>query len=110
MDQAAPLQGWELPECFSTLRRLLEARLGKKGKLEYVQDLRLLETFSMEQVTHAIAESIRLMAISFDAVKHILLCHIERRTPRLDLANWPHLPKASVRTTRATDYVTLVSS
>jgi len=110
LDQAAPLQGWELPDVFSTLRRLLEARLGKKGKREYVQVLRLLETFSMEQVTHAIAESIRLMAISFDAVKHILLCHIERRTPRLDLANWPHLPKASVRTTRATDYVTLVSS
>lgn len=28
-DQAAPLQGWELPEAFKTLRRLLEARQGK---------------------------------------------------------------------------------
>jgi DNA replication protein DnaC/transposase len=27
LDQAAPLAGWQLPECFSTLRRLLEARL-----------------------------------------------------------------------------------
>lgn len=26
LDQAAPLQGWELPEAFATLRRLLEAR------------------------------------------------------------------------------------
>ena len=28
LDQAAPLQGWELPEAFATLRRLLEARMG----------------------------------------------------------------------------------
>ena len=27
LDQAAPLAGWQLPECFAQLRRLLEARL-----------------------------------------------------------------------------------
>src|SRR5215210_707942 len=36
LDQAAPLQGWELPDAFGTLRRLLEARMGKGGKREYV--------------------------------------------------------------------------
>ena len=30
LDQAAPLQGWELPGEFAQLRRLLEARLGKR--------------------------------------------------------------------------------
>ncbi len=40
LDQAAPLAGWELPEQFPCLRRLLEARLGKPGKREYVQVLR----------------------------------------------------------------------
>lgn len=29
LDQAAPLVGWQLPECFAHLRRLLEARLRK---------------------------------------------------------------------------------
>ena len=29
LDQAAPLAGWELPDAFPTLRRLLEARMGK---------------------------------------------------------------------------------
>ena len=29
LDQAAPLTGWQLPEAFTTLRRLLEARMGK---------------------------------------------------------------------------------
>ena len=42
LDQAAPLDGWELPQCFITLRRLLEARMGKAGKREFVQVLRLL--------------------------------------------------------------------
>ena len=32
LDQAAPLAGWELPDAFPTLRRLLEARMGKAGK------------------------------------------------------------------------------
>ena len=40
------LQGWELPEEFGMLRRLLESRMGRRGKREYVQVLRLLETFS----------------------------------------------------------------
>src|SRR3954464_13457236 len=39
LDQAAPLQGWDLPEAFGTLRRLLEARMGQGGKREYVQVL-----------------------------------------------------------------------
>jgi len=48
LDQAAPLAGWDLPPCFAILRRLLEARLKKHGGREYVQVLRLLETFSLE--------------------------------------------------------------
>ena len=50
LDQAAPLQGWELPDEFGTLRRLLESRMGRRGKREYVQVLRLLWTFSQEEV------------------------------------------------------------
>src|SRR3982075_2790163 len=45
LDQAAPLAGWQLPEEFMTLRRLLEARMGKQGKREFVQVLRLMEGF-----------------------------------------------------------------
>ena len=44
LEQAAPLQGWDLLEEFRTLRLLLESRMGRRGKREYVQVLRLLET------------------------------------------------------------------
>jgi transposase len=109
LDQAAPLAGWILPEGFPELQRLMEARLGKKGKREYVQTLRLLETFLLVDVSHAIDDALRLGAISFDAVKHLLLCRIERRPARLDLENYPHLPEAQVATTTAADYLALLN-
>jgi hypothetical protein len=108
LDQAAPLVGWQLPDCFAQLRRLLEARLKKHGAREYVQVLRLLETFTLEEVTRAIDDALRLGTISFDAVRHLLLCRIECRPPRLDMDNYPHLPLAQVHTTQATDYMALL--
>jgi len=110
LDQAAPLVGWELPECFGQLRRLLEARLKKGGSREYVQVLRLLETFPLEEVTPAVEQALQLGTISFDAVKHLLLCRIERRPPRLDMENYPHLPPAEVRTTQAAEYMALLNA
>ena len=79
LDQAAPLAGWELPDAFPTLRRLLEARMGKAGKREYVQVLRLVETFDLEVLHGAVKDALRLGAIGYDAVKHLVLCRIERR-------------------------------
>jgi hypothetical protein len=108
LDQAAPLQGWDLPEAFATLRRLLEARMGKNGKREYVQVLRLLETFDLEDVHGAVRDALRLGAIGYDAVKHLVLCRIERRPPRLDLDVYPYLPRARVATTAAANYMSLL--
>jgi len=108
LDQAAPLSGWPLPDCFAQLRRLLEARLTKHAGREYIQVLRLLETFPREEVSAAVEHALRLHTISFDAVRHLVLCRIERRPPRLDMDNWPHLPMAQVRTTRAADYMSLL--
>ena len=109
LDQAAPLQGWDLPEEFGTLRRLLESRMGRRGKREYVQVLCLLETFSQQEVAKAAKDAIRLGAISFDAVKHLVLCRLEGRPPRLDLELYPYLPRVRVSTTSAGDYLTLLS-
>jgi hypothetical protein len=110
LDQAAPLAGWELPAVFTTLRRLLEARMGKSGKREYVQVLRLLETFAMEEVAAAISQALARGAIGFDAVKHLVLCRIERRPPRLNLVDYPYLPDARVATTSAKSYMDLLAS
>lgn len=108
-DQAAPLQGWELPDGFATIRRLLEARQGKTGKREYVQILRLLERFGMEELHGAIKDALRMGAISFDAIKHLVLCRVEHRPPRLDLDTYPFLPRMNVATTSASAYMSLLT-
>ena len=56
----------------------------------------------------ALALALRFPAISFDAVKHLVLCSIEQRPARLDLENYPHLPLAKVALTRAADYQVLL--
>jgi hypothetical protein len=109
LDQAAPLVGWDLPEEFATLRRLIEARIGKRGKREFVQILRLLEAFRPEDVLAGVREAIARGAIGVDAVKHLVLCRIERRPPRLDLTVYPYLPRARVATTSAKAYLDLLA-
>ena len=71
--------------------------------------LRLLETFSQQEVQAAIRDAIRLGALSFDAVKHLVLCRLEGRPPRLDLELYPYLPKVRVSTTSTKEYMTLLS-
>ena len=110
LDQAAPLQGWTLPEALANLRRLLEARMGKRGKREFIQVLRLSETFAETIVVVAAQEAIRLGAISFDAVKQLAVARVENRPARLDLSAYPYLPAANVATTEPADYLALLSS
>jgi len=109
LDQAAPLVGWDLPEEFATLRRLIEARMAKRGKREFVQVLRLLEVFRLEDVLAGVREAIARGVIGFDAVKHLVLCRIERRPPRLDLTVYPDLPRATVAVTSAKAYLDLLT-
>jgi transposase len=108
LDQAAPLVGWDLPDEFAMFRRLLEARMGKRGKREFVQILRLLESFRRDDVVAGIRDAMARGTIGFDAVKHLVLCRIERRPPRLDLMVYPYLPRAIVATTSARTYMDLL--
>ena len=108
LDQAAPLQGWDLPEEFGTLCRLMESRMGQRGQREFVQVLRLLEIFSQEEVYAAVRDALRLGELSFDAVKHLVLCRLEGRLPRLDLELYPYLPRVRVSTTSTKDCISLL--
>ncbi len=109
LDQAAPLAGWRLPDEFMTLRRLLEARMDKQGKREFVQVLRLMEVFRADEVAAAVRDAIERGAIGFDAVKHLVLCRIERRPPRLDMTVYPYLPQTHVAVTSAKTYMSLLT-
>jgi hypothetical protein len=109
LDQAAPLAEWDLRPEFATLRRLMEARMIKAGRREYVQVLRLLETFGISVLHAAVKKALQLGAIGVDAVKHLVLCHVEKRPPKLDLDVYPYLPRAHVETTSAASYMAVTS-
>jgi hypothetical protein len=64
--------------------------MGKPGKREFVQVLRLMEVFRPHDVLARVG-----------AVKHLVLCRIEDRPPRLDLKIYPYQPQATVATTLA---------
>ena len=77
-------------------------------KKDHVQVLRLVETFDLEVLHGAVKDALRLGAIGYDAVKHLVLCRIERRPPKLDLDIYPYLPRANVATTAAASYMSLL--
>lgn len=81
----------------------------KAGRREYVQVLRLLETFELEDLHAAVKTALRLGTIGFDAVKHLVLCQVEKRPPKLDLDVYSYLPRATVETTSAAAYMCLMS-
>ena len=62
----------------------------------------------MEEVHAAVRDALRLRALSFDAVKHLVLCRLEGRPPRLDLNLYPYLLRVRVGTTSARDDISLL--
>lgn len=56
----------------------------------------------------AVKGALRLNAISNDAVKHLVLPKVERRTPRMDLSAYPYLPQPSVGLTDLGSYLILL--
>ena len=103
--------GWELPDAFATLRRLMEARMGKPGKREYVQVLRLLETFEMEHVHGAVRHALELGAIGYDADQTSSSAVPDREDGRRGwiMEIYPYLPTSPVvETTRPVSYRSLM--
>ena len=87
------------------MRRLLESRMGQRGKREFVQVLSLLETSFQQEVHSAVKDALRLGAVSFDTVKHLVLCRLEGRPLRVDLELYLYLPRVRVGTTCTGDYM-----
>ena len=65
--------------------------------------------FRPDDVLAGIKAALDRGVIGFDAVKHLVLCRIERRPPRLNLQVYPYLPQATVATTLAKSYLSLMA-
>ena len=56
----------------------------------------MLETFDIDDLHATVKKALQLGAVGFDAVKHLVLCHVEQRPPKLDLDVYPYLPRPNV--------------
>src|SRR4029453_1399554 len=63
-----------------------------------------MEVFPEPIVVAAATDAIRLGAISFDAVKQLVIAKVERRPATLDLGDYPYLPVASSVVPRGTSF------
>jgi hypothetical protein len=84
--------------------------MGNPGRREFIQVLRLMEDFHQHQVEEAVSQALKLGAVSFDAVKMLLLARLENRPVRLDLTFYPYLPAATVGATDPRAYLGLVAN
>jgi transposase len=91
LDQARPLQGWNLPECFAILRRRLEDQHGGDGTREYIRVLRLLEKHPLGTLRHAVEHGLRAGAVNRDVIAQFLIPHEPWRFTLFKLDGHPHL-------------------
>ncbi len=110
LEGALPFEGWELPECFDTLRRLLEGRRGKQGKREYIMLLQLLLDYSIIEVRRAVEKAIYCGAVSYESVKMLVMAGREPmfRAYPLSKEKLIALPRVRVSKQNIADYSQLV--
>jgi len=96
LDVARPLEGWNLPECFTTLRRRLETDAGWAGTREYIKVLRLMESATLKELTAAVEQALFIGATGSDAIGLILLHSKERPVGLFSLDGHPHLKAVAI--------------
>src|SRR5208282_1007265 len=108
LDHARPLAGWELPECFATLRRRLENERTGDGTREYIRVLRLLEKHSLAEVRRAVEQALPVGAVTRDAVAQFLWPQESWRATVFRLDGHPHLRHVQVATADLNEYRSLL--
>ena len=78
-DAARPLENWQLPACFWSLRRRLEVDMGPAGIREFIKVLRLLERHSMRDLRIAVERAAVMLSVNADVVD--LLVRAKNETP-----------------------------
>jgi hypothetical protein len=111
LDHALPLADLDLPECFDTLRRRLEAKQESEGEgvREYIRVLRLLEKHSVAAVRRAVEQSLQIGACSCDAISLFLFPQQSWRYSTFRLEGREHLCHVKVAQPDISVYRSLLS-
>jgi transposase len=108
LDHARPLEGWQLPVCFNTYRKLLETHRDN-GTKEYIQILLLLKKYSIRQIAKAITKALNYRIYCYDGILQFLLATEDYAFTTFSLAGREHLRRFVVNKTDASVYSSLVS-
>ena len=111
LDGALPFSSWELPECFATLRRYLEARNGNPGKREYIKILQLLRDFGITEVKKAIEKAFEYNAVNFESINMLIMSGKDPlfEAVRLSEQRLAALPVINIKSVDASCYQTLLT-
>ena len=107
-DYARPLENWQLPDCFTLLRRRLEAADQQHGTRSFIRVLRLLEKFSLAQLTEAVEYALDIDVIDADSIRTIIEHRTDQPVQLFPLDGRPHLAHVQVETTDVSSYQALL--
>ncbi len=108
LDHARSLEDWQLPVCFNTYRKCLEAHRDN-GTKEYIQILLLLRKYSIAQIAKAITKALNYRIYCYDAILQFLLTTEDYAFTTFSLAGRNHLRGVAVNKTDVLAYGSLVS-
>lgn len=108
LDHARPLEKWELPSCFSVMRRRMETGPDGLGTREYIRTLRLLESCSISELAGAIEYALDIGIHDADSIQVILEHRREAPVGLFSLDGRPHLKTITVTETSVSAYQTLL--
>jgi hypothetical protein len=108
-DAARPLEDWQLPACFWSLRRRLEVDLGPTGVKEYIKVLRLLERYSMRDLRIAVERAAVGLSVNADVVELLIRSRNETPVELFSLDGHAHLRSVSLEALDLSAYATLTA-
>lgn len=108
-DHARPLEKWELPACFTTLRRRMETEPDGLGTREYIRTLRLLESCLVTELASAVEYALDIGIHDADSIRVILEHRRESPVGLFSLDGRPHLKTVAVTETNVSSYQALLT-
>ena len=111
LDHARPLEDWNLPDCFTTLRRRMEGmeKQHGDGTREYIKTLRLLEKHSLGRLTRAVRKAVGMEIYTRDAVAQLIYSGDYYRRTTFNLDGREHLRLVKVDRTDLSVYRELIA-
>ncbi len=108
-DYAKPLEQWTLPDCFALLRRRMEAEDPKSGTRSFIRVLRLLERFSLDEVTSGVEYAIDIGRSDADSIRSVVEHRADSPVRLFSLDGRPHLACVHVEMTPVAAYQALLT-